>query len=330
MASRCAPRPNRVTACPARCKKPPNTDPSAPAPATSIALIDARLVDHRPRFKPRPLARCAVHTAYIFCFPIDCAVPIIPAVLAVVLAAGRGTRMGALTATIPKPLLHLCGRPIIEHILLGLRSAGVHETIVITGYRGEQIEAYLGDGTRLGMRLSYRRQERAEGTGRALLLVRDVLGAQSFLLSWGDVVVDAAEYGALRADFTRVPCDTLLSVNAIDDPWRGAAVYVDGDGRVTGLVEKPPRGSSTTRWNNAGVFAFTPLILDYAGRLTPSPRGEYELPQAIAAMLADGHVIRAHALRGFWSDLGTPEDLTAAERAFRPLDAPPGSAALHD
>jgi dTDP-glucose pyrophosphorylase len=240
-----------------------------------------------------------------------------PIMIGVILAAGRGTRMGALTEHVPKPLLLLKGRPIIEHILAGLCTAGVVEAIVITGYRGDQIEAHLGDGRRYGLRLTYRRQERPEGTANALRLSADVAAHAPFVLSWGDIVIDPSNYAALTAEFARHPCDALLMVNEIDDPWRGAAVYVDADLRVTQLIEKPPRGTSRTRWNNAGVFVFTPLIFTYAARLRPSSRGEYELPQAIAPMITDGRSVRACPLRGFWSDLGTPQDLAAAECAFQ-------------
>ena len=236
--------------------------------------------------------------------------------MAVILAAGRGTRMGPLTAHTPKPLLRLKGRPIIEYILEGLRTAGVDAAIVVTGYHGEQIEAHLGDGSRFDLRLRYRRQARPEGTARALLLAADATAHQPFVLSWGDIVVARTNYTALTADFARRPCDALLMVNELDDPWRGAAVYVDAEWRVTQLIEKPPRGASQTRWNNAGVFVFTPLIFAYAARVPPSARGEYELPQAIAAMISDGRAVRACAVRGFWSDLGTPEDLAAAEGAL--------------
>jgi dTDP-glucose pyrophosphorylase len=243
-------------------------------------------------------------------------------VIAVILAAGRGTRMGALTATRPKPLLSLRGRPIVEHILLGLRAAGCHDVVIVTGYCGEQIEAYLGDGTRLDLHLSYRRQALAEGaasgTAQALLLARDALGDQPFVLTWGDVVVEAADYTSLLDEFRQNPCDVLLTLNEVDDPWRGAAVYVDEHWRVTQLIEKPPRGSSRTRWNNAGVFVFTSRIFTFIEQLQPSPRGEYELPQAIAAMLAGSCTVHALPLRGFWSDLGTPEDLAAAEHGYRP------------
>jgi UDP-N-acetylglucosamine diphosphorylase / glucose-1-phosphate thymidylyltransferase / UDP-N-acetylgalactosamine diphosphorylase / glucosamine-1-phosphate N-acetyltransferase / galactosamine-1-phosphate N-acetyltransferase len=230
--------------------------------------------------------------------------------------------MGGLTATTPKPLLALRGRPIIEHILLGLQSAGVREAVIVTGYRGEQITAHLGDGSRLGLHLAYRRQSLAagadRGTARALQLARDAVDDRPFIVTWGDVVVDAANYGALLAAFRRTACDVLLTLNAVDDPWRGAAVYVDDDWRVTRLVEKPPRGTSHTPWNNAGVCVLTSRVFGYLERLPPSERGEYELPQAIAAMLADGCVVRALPLCGFWSDLGTPEDLAAAEHAYRP------------
>lgn len=243
---------------------------------------------------------------------------------AVLLAAGRGTRMGALTATTPKPLLRVAGRPIIAHALAGLARAGVQTAVIVVGYRGEQIEAALGDGAGLGLALRYVRQEQPEGTAQALLSAEPAIGGAPFILSWGDILVPPALYGELIAGYAARPCDALLAVNEVDDPWRGAAVYVNADWRVTRLEEKPPRGSSTTRWNNAGIMMFAPLIFDYARRLTPSPRGEYELPQAVAQMVRDGRVVRALPLRGAWSDVGTPADLADAERRFAALDAPDG------
>lgn len=224
--------------------------------------------------------------------------------------------MGVLTATTPKPLLALGGRPIIEYILCALPRARIDHAVIVTGYRGPQIEACLGDGSRLGLRLTYRHQAEPRGTALALLAARDQLADEPFLLSWGDIVAEPTAYAALVADFAGRPSDALLTVNEMDDPWRGAAVYVDADWRVTRLIEKPPRGTSTTHWNNAGIFVFTPRVITYAERVRPSARGEYELPQALAAMISDGCLVRAHPLDGYWSDLGTPEDLAAAERTI--------------
>ena len=241
---------------------------------------------------------------------------------AVILAAGRGTRMGALTASTPKPLLPLHGRPIIAHILDGLAGAGVTRAVVVTGYRGEQIEAHLGDGAAHGLQLVFRRQATADGTARALTLVRDLVDNAPFVLSWGDVVVEPHVYRTVVDTFRARPVDLVLTVNHTDDPWRGGAVYVDETWRVTRLVEKPPRGTSTTTWNNAGIFVFSPSIFPYVDRLAPSARGEYELPQAVAAMLADGRDVRAVPVRGFCSDLGTPEDLAAAQQLYVPRTTP--------
>ncbi len=224
--------------------------------------------------------------------------------------------MGALTSSTPKPLLPVGDRPIIGHILAGLSAAGIGSAIVVVGYLGEQIERHVGGGSAYGLLVEYRRQPRPEGTARALLSARRVLAEAPFLLSWGDILVGPRTYLEMLESFRRHPCAALLAVNEVDDPWRGAAVYVDGNGRVTRVVEKPAPGSSSTRWNNSGIFIFDPAILDYAARLEPSSRGEYELPAAIASMLDDGREIRAQPVYGFWSDVGTPEDLRDAEAAL--------------
>ncbi len=235
---------------------------------------------------------------------------------AVVLAAGRGSRMGALTAATPKPLLPVGGRSLLEHIVRGLAGAGVERVIVVIGYLGEQIEAMMGDGARFGVRIGWCRQERAEGTARALLLAEPQVGSAPFVLAWGDILVSAPFYRQFVQAFELAPCDAQLAVNEIDDPWRGAAVYVGAEWRVTGIEEKPPRRTATTHWNNAGIMILTAPIFDYARRLTPSPRGEYELPEAVAQMIRDGLVVRAVPIRGFWSDVGTPADLERARRQF--------------
>jgi dTDP-glucose pyrophosphorylase len=237
---------------------------------------------------------------------------------AVVLAAGRGTRMGALTAATPKPLLPVAGRPIIEHVLSGFAGAGVRRAVIVTGYLGAAVEAALGDGARLGLELAYCRQEQPDGTARALLLAEPLIADEPFALSWGDILVPRPFYAEFLEAFARRPCDAQLAVNAVDDPWRGAAVYVDDDWRVQRIEEKPPRGTSRTGWNNAGVLMLTRLAFAYARRVAPSPRGEYELPQAIAQMVRDRRAVRAVPVRGPWSDVGTPADLAAAQTLFAP------------
>ena len=101
----------------------------------------------------------------------------------------------------------------------------------------------------------------------------------------------------------------------MDDPYRGAAVYVEGR-RVTRIIEKPPRGTSTTPWGNAGVYFFRSSIFTELERIPLSPRGEYELTDAIDQLLAAGQTLHWVEIRGHWRDVGRPEDLSAAEQAL--------------
>jgi NDP-sugar pyrophosphorylase family protein len=238
---------------------------------------------------------------------------------AVILAAGRGTRMKGLTEDVPKPMLPIAGRPLLEHILGALRAAGIVRYAIVTGYRAEKIEDYFGDGSRFGCEITYRRQEVRDGTARALLLGREVTAERPFLLAWGDILTDRANYPALLETFARLRPEGLLSVNWVEDPCRGAAVYVDSSNRIERIVEKPPPGTATTHWNNAGIAAFQPTIYQYAASVSPSPRGEYEIPDAIAALIAARRPVYAFPLQGFWTDVGTPEDLARVEERLGAL-----------
>jgi len=225
---------------------------------------------------------------------------------AVVLAAGRGTRMMPLTANCPKPLIPVAGVPILERILNGLRGAGIEETIIVHGYLKEMIEDYFGGGARAGMRLHYREQDPPNGTAGALLQVEDLCGEEPFVLHWGDILISPDNYPEVLADYTEFHPAVVEGLNWMDDPAAGAAVYRDGN-RVTKIIEKPPPGSSTTNWNNAGVFVLSPAVWPYVHRVTPSPRGELEFTEALHMMIAAGEYVLGHELRGLWSDVGTPQ-----------------------
>jgi NDP-sugar pyrophosphorylase family protein len=238
---------------------------------------------------------------------------------AVLLAAGRGTRLGTLTADRPKPLLEVGGKPLLAHIVEGLVEAGLRRYIIVSGYRGEQVARWCAAFATLnsGITITEVRQQELNGTGGAMLAARDMLSNEErFIFGWGDILMDAANYPRFVAASNRADYDLLLAVNEMEDPWRGAAVYFDSTLRVRRVVEKPARGTSTTRWNTAGLFATTGGLFDYLEHLQRSSRGELELPQAIDAMTAAGRIVRAFQLEGFWSDVGTPEDLEAARLHF--------------
>lgn len=228
----------------------------------------------------------------------------------VILAAGKGTRMLPLTERRPKPLVPVVDCPMIEHILGGFRDAGVRDILVVIGHLGKVIQEHLGDGSKWGVHLRYTWQDQPPGTGAGTLLAREFVGADDFLLSWGDILVGPETYANLARIWAEERPPAILSLNWVDDPWEGAAVYVH-EGRVERIEEKPPRGTAATHYNNAGVFVFSPLVFDYLEKLPLSPRGEIEMPDAIAAMMGDDLAIRGEPVLGYWSDLARPSSVLA-------------------
>lgn len=226
---------------------------------------------------------------------------------AVILAAGRGTRMQSLTAELPKPMLALKGKPILEHVLDGLRAAGCSEALIVTGYLAEVIERHF---TRYPMAITFARQEQTNGTASAALLAREFAGADPFLLTFGDIMAEPADYRGIADLLEQDPDATAaVGVKHVPDPWQGAAVYEEG-GRITRIVEKPAPGTSTSNWNSAGLYAFRPAVFDALAAAPLSARGEYELTSAIEALIADGRLLLLYALEGPWRDVGRPEDLS--------------------
>jgi NDP-sugar pyrophosphorylase family protein len=222
---------------------------------------------------------------------------------AIILAAGRGTRMGSLTADIPKPMLEAGGKPLLEHIVERLTEAAIDHILLVVGYRREAIIEHFA-GSRFD--ITYIVQEKPEGTGRAVALGRDFAGQDVCLVTFGDIVCDAADY---RGMIARLDDDAFGVAGAkwVDDPWQGAAIY-ESDGIITAIIEKPGKGTSTTRWNSAGLYVVRSDVFDYLDRVEISPRGEYELTSAVSAMIRDGKRVLLYGIKGEWRDVGRPED----------------------
>lgn len=228
----------------------------------------------------------------------------------VILAAGRGTRLMPLTKDTPKPLLPVAGRPMLDYVLDGFREAGVTDLCMVVGYLADRIIEHYGVESG-GFRFTYIRQAQLLGTGDALLHAADFPDGP-FLVSFGDILMHRSNHANLRAFFESGDWSASISLNVEDDPYMGAAVTLDGD-RVVRIVEKPPKGTSGTPYNNRGVFVFRPEIFDRLRRLTPGPRGEIELTSAIEAMVEDRLRVGGFVVRGPSSDMGTLEAILEYE-----------------
>jgi NDP-sugar pyrophosphorylase family protein len=261
--------------------------------------------------------------------------------------------MGAMTEEIPKPMLPIHGRPMLEYILEHLAATGITQFLIVIGYYGDVIRAHF-ENTKSDepaflseaktqsdepaflseaktqsdepaflseaktQQVQFVWQNPVNGTGSGALLAQTFAAHEPFLLTYGDILCDPVEYRrAAQILFEEPEIAAVVAVKAVDDPWQGAAVYAE-NGRISRILEKPPKGTSTTRWNSAGFYAFRPVVFDYLAQLQPSPRGEYELTTALDIMRSDGLDLRISPIEGPWRDVGRPEDLAAA-RSEPPL-----------
>ena len=229
--------------------------------------------------------------------------------------------MGELTDETPKPMLSVEGRPILEHIISGLREVGVSEFCVITGWKAEVIEDYFGDGTDLQVSIKYVCQLVQDGTGKAPELAKEFVGDSSFLLTYGDILVKAGTYQQMLGRWAEGEFSGLVTVTGSEDVTKGGLFFFDQEFRLQHLVEKPSedqlaelRVSGLLKpgepvWYNAGIYCFNPVIFEYTAQLSKSPRGEYELTDAIEAMLSEEHILAGLAIAGRWVDVRDPEVL---------------------
>ncbi len=226
---------------------------------------------------------------------------------AVLLAAGKGTRMRELTEDLPKPMIAVQGWPILQHIVEGLRAAGVTHFLIIVGYRADVVQDFFGDGSKFGISVSYETQVVQDGTGRVVELAKSFAGADPFILSYGDILVDPVNYHRLVA---LDDAEALISVkHNPGEVSKGGAVFVNERFEMTDLREKPQPGEPTSPWYNAGVYTFRPSIFEFTARLEKSPRGEYELTDAIRNLAQSGKRVQALELSGDWADVRDPEVL---------------------
>lgn len=227
----------------------------------------------------------------------------------VILAAGKGTRMKDITKTIPKPMVVVQGKPMLEHIVTAIAAAGITEIGLVVGYKKEIVIDHFGDGSAFGVSITYIEQKVQDGTGAALHLAHEFAAGNDIFFTFGDIMTPVENYRGMIDLFQSSECDALLGLNTVEDPYRGAAVYLDDDNNIVKMIEKPPKGTSTTNLNNAGLMVLTSDIFSYTGRLPLSSRGEYELTDVFGMFREEGRPMKGYVLSGYWKDVGTPEDL---------------------
>jgi bifunctional UDP-N-acetylglucosamine pyrophosphorylase/glucosamine-1-phosphate N-acetyltransferase len=233
---------------------------------------------------------------------------------AAIMAAGEGVRLQPITATRPKPLIKVAGKPIIEHCLNALKRAGISEAVIIVHFMGDAIRQHFGDGKDFGFKIEYAEQQAVLGTGNAVSVVEPYM-SEDFLLVNGDVLFAA---GALKAVVDLHQSEkpaTTMAVVPVEKPENYGIVELENGRCVKRIVEKPVRGEAPTNLANAGIYVFSTEIFAKIRQTSATSRGEWEIPDALTLLINGKRpVLAVNIAAEDWFDIGTPWDLLDANR----------------
>jgi len=218
---------------------------------------------------------------------------------AMILAAGVGSRLDPLTRAIPKPMVPVVNRPVIEHIVLDLKKHGFTDILVNLHYLGDVIQQGLGDGARLGVRISYAPEDKLWGDAGSVKRSQAFFEDETFLVVGGDDISDIDLSGLMALHRDKNAASTIATT-VVDDPSQFGIVVTDEDGRITRFLEKPKGGDVFSDTANTGVYVFEPDVFDLIPPDTFWGFGHNVFP----SLLAEGRPLYGFATTAYWKDVG--------------------------
>jgi glucose-1-phosphate thymidylyltransferase len=233
-----------------------------------------------------------------------------------ILAGGAGTRLRPITHTSAKSLVPIANKPILFYGIEDMVAAGIKEIGIIVGDTGDDIRAAVGSGARWGAEVTYIPQDAPLGLAHCVLIARDFLADDDFVMLLGDNMLEqglqefveafeTARAGGDDATGPRLTAQILLA--HVDDPRQFGVAALGPDGEVVQLVEKPADPPSDLAL--VGVYLFDPHVHEAVAAITPSARGELEITDAIQWLVDQGHRVRQEVLTGWWLDTGKKDPL---------------------
>jgi glucose-1-phosphate thymidylyltransferase len=229
---------------------------------------------------------------------------------ALVLAGGEGTRLRPITHTSAKQLIPVANKPILFYGLEALRDAGIREVGIVVGPTADEVRAACGDGSQWDLDITYLPQDAPRGLAHAVLIARDYLGDDDFVMYLGDNLLLEGLTSFVQ-EFERHRPNAQIFLARVREPERFGVAVLDGD-RVVRLVEKPKEHISDLAL--VGVYLFDPTVHEAVRSIEPSWRGELEITDSIQAMVDTGRTVRAELVTGWWKDTGKLEDMLEANR----------------
>ncbi len=220
---------------------------------------------------------------------------------AVILVGGEGARLQPLTYHMPKPMVPVLNRPFVEHTIAYLRKYGIENIILAMSYLPEVIQNYFGDGSSLGVRLTYAMENNPLGTAGAVKNAERHLGS-TFVVLNGDIFTDL-NLADIFVFHRHKGAKATIALTWVDNPCAFGVVETDSDGRVRRFVEKPGSDQVTTNWINAGIYILEPEVLEHV-----PTNSHYMFEKGLFPLLLElGEPVYGYPLSGYWLDMGTPE-----------------------
>ena len=240
---------------------------------------------------------------------------------AVILAAGEGKRLMPLTLAMPKEMIRVGVKPVIEHVIEVLKAGSIWEILIVVGRKKEAIMDYLGSGRRLGVEIYYRIQEEPKGTADAVYYCKDFIDSEDFVVVYGDNYFKPYEAMKQFIQFhSKSNADATLVLHPVDNPRRYGIVKVDDDGKVLAMKEKPSLKEARKYVSNgqflsiAGLLILNHKIFDYIEKTKSGVSGEVWLTDSLELMRRDECQISGYVFEGRRYDIGTFESLLEADR----------------
>ena len=230
---------------------------------------------------------------------------------ALVLSGGAGTRLRPITHTSAKQLLPVANKPVLFYGLEAIRDAGITDVGIVVGDTAPAIHASVGDGSSFGLSVTYIRQEAPLGLAHAVLVARDFLGEDNFVMYLGDNFIIGGITPLVEEFRARRP-DAQIMLTEVPDPREFGVAELDEGGQVIGLEEKPQEPKSNLAL--VGVYIFSPSVHQAVRNLKPSWRGELEITEAIQWLIDNGRTVQSSVISGYWKDTGNVDDMLEVNR----------------
>lgn len=218
---------------------------------------------------------------------------------AMILAAGVGSRLDPLTRNVPKPLVPIVNRPVMEYLIDLLKQHGFTEIMVNLHYLGDHIESYFGDGSKWGVKISWSHEDKLWGDAGSLKRVEEFFRDETFIVIGGDDLTDMDLTKLLKTHHEKSALATI-ALSLVDDPSEYGIVLMNEDSRITRFLEKPKGEVIFSNTANTGVYVFEPEILDLI------PRGMFYLfgKNVFPMLLEQKLPLYGHLTAAYWKDVG--------------------------